>query len=66
MKWKLLGFRVAFFSFVAWCALALYAVLIGPSSVMERGTGLWMLIALGLVVQGLTYVGERLLHPTRH
>jgi len=46
--------------------VAVYALNQGLVQVMERGTGLWILIALGLVVQGLTYVGGRLFHPARH
>jgi hypothetical protein len=64
--WKLLGLYIALTAFTLWCGLLGYAILIGPTSVLNpSGFLLWLTIVGALLGQFLVFLWGRLLRISK-
>jgi hypothetical protein len=64
MTWKLAGLYIMFAAFICWLVILIYAVIIGPMSILSHGLYIYIAAATGFAIQLVTYFAARIAQAT--
>lgn len=60
MTWKLTGLYIMFAAFICWLAMLIYAVVIGPMSILGHGLYIYIAAGTGFAIQLVTYFASKI------